>query len=78
MITHVPVSGSSNVFSVGYDGASKTMEVRFKDKAEDPGDLYRYEDVSPEKYQALMASPSKGKHIHTSIKGAHKHSKVPE
>ena len=72
MIHHTPVTGSSNVTSIGYDPETKTLEVAFK------SGTYRYENVSPEKYQALMAAPSKGKHIHTSIKGAHKHSKVPD
>ena len=72
MIAHQPVTGSSNVNSIGYDAESQTLEVRFKNQS----GTYRYEGVSPEKYQALMAAPSKGKHIHSDIKGFHKHSKV--
>jgi hypothetical protein len=72
MITHIPVS-SSNVESVGYDGENQVLEAKFKH-----GGTYRYEGVPPQKYWALMAAPSIGKHLHQHIKGAHAHSKVPE
>jgi hypothetical protein len=72
-MNHTQVTGSSNVESIGFDPETKVLEVKFKD----PSGTYRYEGVTPEKYQALMAAPSKGKHIHANIKGSHKHSKVP-
>lgn len=72
MIAHQPVK-SSNVKSVGFDPDTQTLEVSFSH-----GGTYRYEGVSPQKYQELMAAPSVGKHIHTHIKGSHKHSKVPD
>ena len=73
MIAHQPVKQSSNVDSIGFDPDTESLEVRFKH-----GGTYRYEGVSAQKYQELMAAPSVGKHIHTHIKGSHKHSKVPD
>ena len=72
MISHIPVS-SSNVESVGYDAETQTLEAKFKH-----GGTYRYEGVPQHKYQALMAAPSIGKHLHQYIKGAHSHAKVPD
>lgn len=70
MTAYIPVK-SSNIDGIKYDGDTQTLHVKFLS-----GDTYRYEGVSPHKYQALMAAPSKGKHIHTNIKGLHPHSKV--
>ncbi len=72
MITHIPVK-SSNVESVGYDPETQVLEAKFKH-----GGTYSYQGVPPQKYQALMAAQSIGKHLHQYIKGAHAHAKVPD
>jgi KTSC domain len=46
---------SSSISSVGYNAASKTLEVEFHN-----GSLYRYYDVPQSVYDAWMAAPSKG------------------
>jgi hypothetical protein len=62
---------SSNIVSVGYDHASKTLEVEFKS-----GGVYRYADVTPERHAAMMAAPSVGSFHHTHfIKTKHPHTK---
>ncbi len=73
MTAFIPVKNSSNVDSVSFDPDTESLLVRFKH-----GGTYRYEGVSAKKYQELMAAPSIGKHVHTHIKGSHKHSKVPD
>lgn len=68
---HTPVS-SSNVASVGYDPETRELEVAFKG-----GDsLYRYLNVSPEEYAALMSSASIGGYINAVIKPRHTYEKV--
>jgi hypothetical protein len=71
-MNHIPVS-SSNIESIAYDPESQVLEAKFKH-----GGTYSYKGVPPQKYQALMAAPSIGKHLHLHIKGSHAHSKVPE
>ncbi len=49
--------------SVGYDEATGTLEVEFKN-----GGLYEYSNVSPEEYAALMMAPSKGTYFGEQIR----------
>ena len=74
-MNHIPVK-SSNVESIAYDPETQVLEAKFKH-----GGTYQYHDVTPDKYQALLATirsgESVGKHINTHIKGAHRHTKVP-
>lgn len=67
---HIPVQ-SSNVRSVGYDEARKTLEVRFHN-----GGLYAYYGVPKAKYQGLMAASSKGKYLNANIKNRYKYKKI--
>ena len=69
MIERQPVS-SSNVKSVGYDPAEKTMAVEFKD-----GSVYHYHDVESDTHEGLMGAKSIGSHLHKNIKGVYKVSK---
>jgi hypothetical protein len=62
---------SSNIAEVGYDESTRILDVLFKG-----GGHYRYQDVPPEKYKALMKAPSIGKHLHAHIKGAHEFEKL--
>lgn len=63
----VPVQ-SSNVKAVGYDADKSELHVQFHN-----GGHYRYLGVSPEKHRALMAASSVGSHLHSHIKGQHRH-----
>lgn len=72
-ISMAPVEGSSQVKSLGYDPATKTLAVTFG-----TGGTYHYEGVSPESFANLKAAKSVGGHLHTHIKGKHKHTLIPQ
>ena len=57
---------SSNISDLAYNPATKVLTVTFKS-----GGTYSYENVDPEKYQALMSAESIGKHLHQHIKPFH-------
>lgn len=63
----VPVQ-SSNIESVGYDQAGRTMHVKFKGSG-----TYVFEDVSPEAHASLVGADSIGRHFHANVKGKFKH-----
>lgn len=56
---------SSNLESVGYDVASKTLEVEFKE-----GRVYQYFDVPASIYQGLMSADSHGSYLDKNVKKA--------
>jgi len=53
---------SSNLISVGYDAATKVMEIEFK-----TGSTYQYIAVPQGVYQGLMTASSKGQYLHDHI-----------
>lgn len=55
---------SSQIASIGYDALSKMMQVEFKN-----GAIYEYSNVQPEVHRGFMASESKGKYLHSAIRG---------
>lgn len=55
---------SSNIVSVGYDAASSTMEIEFKD-----GRIYQYFDVPAQVYQDLVSAASVGTYFHQNVRG---------
>lgn len=57
---------SSHLDSVGYDGETKVLEVKFKN-----GDTYHYSNIDKDAYDSLMAAKSIGKHFTTSIATKH-------
>ena len=65
-----PVS-SSNLCSVGYDPASKTLEIEFHS-----GGIYQYTGVAETSYRQLMAAPSLGKFFHAHIKDVYPTTRV--
>jgi len=69
MIMH-PVK-STNVRSVGYDGARRTLRILFQN-----GALYEYAGVAFEVYDALLDAPSKGRFVHDHVKDRYPHRKV--
>jgi hypothetical protein len=65
-LQHTPVT-SSNIASVGYDPATREMEVAFTN-----GSSYRYADVDPKTHASLLAADSVGSHFHQHVRNAHK------
>ena len=55
---------SSNIRSVGYDLASRMLEVEFHS-----GGLYHYSGVPETIYQGFMQAASKGSYFQNHIKG---------
>ena len=62
---------SSNIISVGYDSASSTMEIEFKD-----GRVYQYFDVPDHVYRELVSAPSAGVFFHQSIRGQYAYARL--
>ena len=58
----VPVR-STTLRSVGYDPVSRILEAEFH-----TGLIYAYEDVPPELWLSLLATPSKGKFFNLLIR----------
>ena len=56
---------SSNLAAVGYDEATKTLEVEFKN-----GTIYEYYSVPMSVYAGLMSAPSAGKYFNAHVKDA--------
>lgn len=54
---------SSNLKAVGYDPATKTLEIEFLN-----GGLYQYSGVPESVYQALMSASSHGQYFDNHIK----------
>lgn len=57
--------------SVGYDEATGTLEVEFKN-----GGVYEYFDVPTDEYSALMLAPSKGTYFGDHIRDAHRFKRI--
>lgn len=56
---------SHHIAAIGHDPDSRALHVQFKN-----GTTYVYRDVSPTEHAALMASDSKGTHLHQHIKSS--------
>ncbi|MCE9634395.1 MAG: KTSC domain-containing protein [Planctomycetes bacterium] len=68
----VPVT-STNLESVGYDAASRTLEIEFKNGRH----VYQYFDVPPQIHSALMAAqPHPGTFLASNIKGRYRYARV--
>ena len=61
---------SSTIADVGYDEASMTLEVGFRN-----GAVYQYFDVPQSLYQELMAASSKGAFLSSQIKNNFRYTK---
>ncbi len=57
---------SSNIGSVTYDAATRTMTVEFRS-----GGTYRYTGVPEDTYDAFTRASSAGQFFHRHIKSAH-------
>lgn len=68
-VTMIPVEGSKAIREIGHDPATNELHVHFTNGG------YVYDNVSPEKFSALLAAESKGTHLHREIKPLHTHRK---
>lgn len=57
---------SSDIQSIGYDTATRTLEVEFHS-----GGIYQYFNVPASEYQAFMAAGSHGQYFHQYIKNTY-------
>lgn len=64
---------STNVKSIGYDPATKTLEVEYKS-----GGVYQHVGVPVEHYQELRRAKSIGSYLHTEIKPRFECTKIEE
>jgi hypothetical protein len=62
---------SSSIASIGYNVATKTLEIEFKS-----GTIYQYFDVPEYVHSALMSSGSIGQYFNSIIKGSYRYSRV--
>lgn len=72
----IPLTGvkSSQVESIGYDAASKTMAVKFARGT----NVYHYHDVSPDQFHALRDAESIGSHVNKHfVRTKHAFTKIP-
>lgn len=62
---------SSNLASVGYDSASRTLEIEFLN-----GGSYQYFDVPAHVHQGLLQAPSHGSYFHAHIRDVYQYTKL--
>ncbi len=62
---------SSNINAIGYDEGSETLQIEFIN-----GGMYQYFDVPRQVFDGIMNADSKGKFLHSNIKGAYRYSRV--
>lgn len=65
-MTRTPVK-SSNLKSVGYDPATRTLEVEFHS-----GDVHQFADVWADHHKQLLSASSPGSYFHAHIRGKFK------
>ena len=65
-IVLMPVE-SSQIHAVGHDPETNTLAIQFKSKT-GPGSVYHYQNISADKYTALVSADSIGKHFGAHIK----------
>lgn len=62
---------SSNISRISYDETSSNLEVEFLN-----GRVYQYFDIPVLIWQQFKQSDSKGKFLHTTIKGNYRYTRV--
>ena len=66
----IPVE-SSNLKSVGYEPASKTLRIQFN-----TGTVYDYYNVPEQVFQNLLNAESKGRYFHAAIRMAYRYVRI--
>lgn len=69
-LTMAPVE-SSQIAAIGYDAATLTLGITFKQ-----GGHYRYAAVQPEDFEAFRTAPSAGRHFDKFIRGRFSYQRV--
>ena len=69
-IKRVPVE-SRALATVGYSKRLHALEIEFRN-----GAIYRYLDVAPSVYRALMNSPSRARFYHENVRGKYRYRHV--
>lgn len=69
-VDYVPVS-SSNVAMIGWRRETEDLFVRFSS-----GARYVYHGVNEDTYTKFLEAPSKGKYLHTQIKGRYSYERI--
>jgi hypothetical protein len=62
---------SSDLYSIGYDADSLTLEIEFK-----KGAVYQYYGVPQEEYQNLMCASSHGSYFNANIRNRYSYMKL--
>lgn len=62
---------SSNIADIGYDEATMTLEVGFRN-----GTVYQYFDVPYPVYQEFMSASSHGTYLNANIKSVYRYVKL--
>jgi hypothetical protein len=62
---------SSNLYSVGYDPSSLTLEIQFRN-----GDIYRHSGVAAVVHEGLMSARSHGSYFAQVIRDAYSYEQV--
>lgn len=70
---------SSQITSIGYDAATKKLEIEFRSfKPGFSGSVYEYDNVPPETHAALISAESIGKQFGATIKGQFEYRRVAD
>jgi hypothetical protein len=62
---------SSSLASVGYDAATRILEVEFR-----KGRIYQYHGVGTKRFEQLMTAESKGRFMNAHIRTAYRFTRV--
>ncbi len=60
---HLETVPSTSIHAIGYDESTQALEIVFT-----TGGIYRFVNVPPQEYQALMKAESKGRYFQTNIR----------
>lgn len=66
-------SPSSNIAAIGYDKETATLRVQFRSQG-----VWDYKEVPEERWEALKAAESHGKHFHAEIKRYYEATRVKD
>lgn len=67
---------SSNVASIGYDPETRTMEVEFKGRNNEPGAIYHYFEVPQEIYEQVLGASSVGQAMNQLVKPIYRFQRI--
>lgn len=67
---------SSNIDAIAFDEENSDLYISFLNKKTGSSTLYKYANVTQEVFEELRDADSKGKFIHSRIKGRYEYNKV--